>query len=300
MLSYKNRNTFLQGLHPLTVTLIIITYLILFLKFKNPLYFVCVLASLLTIAYLDGCLKEVMGYAKIMMPFAVGIMILNPLLVHNGDTILYQGYLNIPVLGKIIITKEAILYGVFNGLRMVSITALFGFGNLIVHPDRTFGYFAKYIKRSSLLMSMTIRLFPTMMKSYENILEIEKLRCNSILKDGMKNKIKGSGNIANILFLSSLEDSEDMAESMYSRGYGVLNKRSYYFREKYTIWDFVIIVISVGVLIYMYYFTFSGFNEFNFYNKVDNVLLKTSREGIILCGGTYLIALINWWWKIWK
>ncbi|GAA0115408.1 energy-coupling factor transporter transmembrane component T [Clostridium senegalense] len=300
MLTYRNRNSFLQKIHPLTSVFLIATYIIVALKLSNPVYLALIFFSVLLLAYIDNSLKSVLNYGKMIIPFAVMIIILNPILVHNGQTILYQGTFNFPVLGPIIITKEAILFGILNGFRIITITIIFGFGNLVIHPDRAFGFFSKIFKKSALLMSMTIRLFPTMMKSYENISEIEKLRGNELSTKDMKKSIKNSGNIVNILFLSSLEDSQDMAESMYSRGYGALKKRSTYFAERYTAWDFTLIFICISILVYLEFITFKGFNSFNFYPKVDGVIEKTTRVGLILCVMTFIPAFINWGWKNWK
>lgn len=290
----------MQKIHPLTSVFLIATYIIVALKLSNPVYLALIFFSVLLLAYIDNSLKSVLNYGKMIIPFAVMIIILNPILVHNGQTILYQGTFNFPVLGPIIITKEAILFGILNGFRIITITIIFGFGNLVIHPDRAFGFFSKIFKKSALLMSMTIRLFPTMMKSYENISEIEKLRGNELSTKDMKKSIKNSGNIVNILFLSSLEDSQDMAESMYSRGYGALKKRSTYFAEIYTAWDFTLIFICISILVYLEFITFKGFNSFNFYPKVDGVIEKTTRVGLILCVMTFIPAFINWGWKNWK
>ncbi|WP_082761106.1 MULTISPECIES: energy-coupling factor transporter transmembrane component T [Clostridium] len=290
----------MQKIHPLTSVFLIATYIIVALKLSNPVYLALIFFSVLLLAYIDNSLKSVLNYGKMIIPFAVMIIILNPILVHNGQTILYQGTFNFPVLGPIIITKEAILFGILNGFRIITITIIFGFGNLVIHPDRAFGFFSKIFKKSALLMSMTIRLFPTMMKSYENISEIEKLRGNELSTKDMKKSIKNSGNIVNILFLSSLEDSQDMAESMYSRGYGALKKRSTYFAERYTAWDFTLIFICISILVYLEFITFKGFNSFNFYPKVDGVIEKTTRVGLILCVMTFIPAFINWGWKNWK
>ncbi|GAA0124476.1 energy-coupling factor transporter transmembrane component T [Clostridium sp. CTA-19] len=300
MLTYRNRNSFLQKIHPLTSVFLIATYIIVALKLSNPVYLALIFFSVLLLAYIDNSLKSVLNYGKMIIPFAVMIIILNPILVHNGQTILYQGTFNFPVLGPMIITKEAILFGILNGFRIITITIIFGFGNLVIHPDRAFGFFSKIFKKSALLMSMTIRLFPTMMKSYENISEIEKLRGNELSTKDMKKSIKNSGNIVNILFLSSLEDSQDMAESMYSRGYGALKKRSTYFAERYTAWDFTLIFICISILVYLEFITFKGFNSFNFYPKVDGVIEKTTKVGLILCVMTFIPAFINWGWKNWK
>lgn len=299
MLIYKERNTFLQGLHPFTAVFLLLEYLIVFLLIKNPVYLFVILLTLLFLAAIDGCLFELLKYGKIIFPFAILLMIINPLIVHDGNTVLYQGHFNIPVLGSLRITLEALIFGIFNGIRIICITIVLGFGNLVIHPDKSFGFFSKYLKKSALLMSMTIRFFPTMMKSYTNIKEIEKLRGNTLANKSFIEKIKSQGNIVNILFASSLEDSSDMAESMYSRGYGI-GKRSSYFNLKMSLYDFVLIFITGAEVFYTYLFISWGLNNIKFYPAVDNFLTNINIKGIILVMFFFGPLIINWWWKHWK
>lgn len=298
MLVYKERNTFFQRLHPLSALSIFLIYVIAFITINNPIYVLLILISLIILSLADGCLVELLNYGRLMLPFALLIMILNPLIVKNGDTVLLQGSFDFPVVGPMRITYEAVAYGLFSGLRVICITLIFGFGNMTIHPDRAFGYFSKYLKKSALLMSMTIRLFPNIMKSYTNIIDVERLRENNVFNKnaGLKKRIKGYTNIVNILFLSSLEDSGDMAESMYSRGYGI-GKRSTYFRENLIKIDIMMIMQSIIIFLYIRYFKYVGLNSMKFYNKVDNPFKLLSIHGTIICFMFFIPAVTNWWWK---
>lgn len=299
-LIYKNRNTFLQKLYPITPIILIVLYITAFMMINNIIYLILILISLLILSESDGCLKECLNYGKIILPFAILLMIINPLVVRDGDTLLYMGKIQFPVVGAIRITKEAILYGVLEGFRIVAVTITFGFGNLIIHPDRAFSFLSKYLKKSSLLMSMTVRMFPTILKSHHDIVEIEKLRGNSrYLGKNVKKSVKNTGNIVNILFLSSLENSADMAESMYARGYGI-GKRSSYFYEKVSLWDVMMILCNVAVFVYMIILNKHGLLFMRFYPKVDNPISLLTYQGYILCALFFIPSILNWWWKLWK
>lgn len=300
MLIYKKRNTFLQGFHPLTSVLLLTLYLAIFIVMENPIYLSIIMISILLLSYEDGSLKDLLDYGKLMLPFVLLIILLNPLLVKNGDTLIYQGKINYPLLGPTRITLEAILYGVLNGIRIICITFVFGFGNLIIHPDRAFAFFSRFLKNSSLLMSMTIRLFPTMMKSYTNIKDVERLRGNLFFHKNLKKTLISHGNIVNILFLSSMEDSSDMAEAMYSRGYGANKKRSSYFKEKFKIEDMIMILIIVIGFIYLIFLKSKGYNKLNFYPIVDNPIEQLTVHGGVFCIILFIPFLLNWGWKTWK
>lgn len=299
MIIYSKRDTFLQRLHPLTGVLLIISYLMAAILLKNPIYLAVILFSIITSAYIDGCLVDVFSYIKFVAPIAVLIIVFNPLVSHNGVTILHKGQMNLPVFGTMTITLEALLYGIYMSIIMTIVTIIFGFGNMVLHPDRTFGYFAKYLKKSSLLMSMTIKLFPSLMNSYKNIVEIEKLRGNSLYNKNFFEKIKGQGNVVNILFMSSLEDSVDVAESMYSRGFGI-GKRSTYFREKIRVFDLIVIFIVIIQIVGLICFNNSGLNNMGFYPRCDNPLSILSVYGMMLCLVFFMPSIINLGWNIWR
>ncbi|MFX0547704.1 energy-coupling factor transporter transmembrane component T [Hathewaya histolytica] len=300
MLTYKNRNSYLQGLHPLSGVMLLLLYLITFIVMDNPLYIILIMNSILFLSYIDGSFKELFRYIKLIIPFALLIIIINPILVKNGETVIYEGTINYPIFGTLRITVEAILFGCLNGLRIICITLVFGFFNLVIHPDRAFAFFSKYLKNSALLMSMTIRLFPSMIKSFNSIKEVEKLRGNKLVYDNIKKTLISQGNIVNILFLSSMEDASDMAEAMYSRGYGASKKRSSYFKEKFKKDDLLIISLCLIGLINLFLLKVKGYTDLEFYPKVQNPIESLNVYGYIFCAILFSPFFINWRWKTWK
>jgi energy-coupling factor transport system permease protein len=244
-------------------------------------------------------LKDIFTYLKFIIPVVILVMILNPLMSHNGVTILFNSHVSVPIFGVFTISLEAVLYGLQMGVVLGVVTVILGFGNMILHPDRTFGFFAKYLKKSALLMSMTIRFFPSLMNNYKNIIEVEKLRGNLIDDKNFVKRIRNQGSVANILFMSSLEDAVDISESMYSRGFGI-GKRSTYFRERFRKVDILLISFSIIELVYLFYFNQKGFNYMNFYPHCDNPVAILTMQGVIISMMFFIPFFINWGWNIWR
>jgi energy-coupling factor transport system permease protein len=295
MLIYKKRNTMLQQLHPLAGVLTIIIYTMGALLINNPIYLLLLIIAVILLAFVDGSIDDVLLYIKMIIPIAIVIVLFNTIFNHNGNTAIIH-LRNIPIIGSIRITLEALVYGIYQGIKLIGVTLIFGFGNLILHPDRTFSFFSKYMGNSALLMNMTLRLFPTILKSFYNILEVERLRGNRLHERSIGKSIKNYSNVLNILFQSSLEDAGDMAESMYSRGYG-LGKRSVYFNEKPKIIDGIVIFMCIGSIVALILFQVSGYNTMEFYPTISNPLSYISVFGFFLCSLFYIPILINWGWK---
>ena len=298
MLVYRKRDTFLQQLHPLTGLLLVIIYTAGVLIIKNPLYVLLIIFSVIALSLVDGSFAEIKGYLRIILPITFIIVLFNILFNHNGSTVIFQ-INSIPLLGSLRITLESFFYGITQSIKLIGITLIFGFGNLILHPDRTFSFFSKYIGNSALLMNLTLRLFPAILKSLNNIIEIERLRGNKLFEKSLKKSIKNQSNVLNILFQSCLEDAADMAESMYSRGYG-LGKRSIYFYEKFSAFDKLFNIIFVFIFLVFLFVQCKGYNQMEFYPLFTNPFISVAAIGILFCSLFYLPVIINWGWKAWK
>jgi energy-coupling factor transport system permease protein len=298
MLVYRKRDTFLQQLHPFTGLLLVIIYTAGVLIIENPLYVLIILFSVIALSLIDGSFVEIKGYLRMILPITFLIIFFNTLFNHNGSTVIFE-IKSIPLIGNLRITLEAFFYGITQSIKLIGITLIFGFGNLILHPDRTFSFFSKYIGNSALLMNMTLRLFPSIMKSFNNIIEIEKLRGNKMFEKNLKKTIKNQSNVLNILFQSCLEDAADMAESMYSRGYG-LGKRSVYFFEKFSAFDKLFNIIFVLIILFFSFVQYKGYNQMEFYPVFTNPFTNAAPIGVLFCSLFYMPVIINWGWKAWK
>jgi len=158
MIIYKNRNTYLQKLHPLTGVLLVVLYIIVILLLNNPIYIMIAIGAVFILSIADGCTNDIFKYTKFIIPASIFIILLNPLLNHNGNTIIFRTNFEISQF-NIIITMEALFYGLIMAMRLIGITAVFALSNLVLHPDRTFSFFSKFMGNSAFLMSMTLRLF---------------------------------------------------------------------------------------------------------------------------------------------
>ena len=89
-----------------------------------------------------------MRIALFALPFALLWALLNPLLVRDGLTV-FARLGEVPVLGYLDLTVEALIYGLRQGLRfLVSITA-FGLLSVAVDPDGLLRIFRRFSFRSA-------------------------------------------------------------------------------------------------------------------------------------------------------
>jgi len=96
--------------------------------------------------------------------------------------------------------------------------------------------------------------------------------------------------------MTCLEDSADMAESMYSRGYGT-GKRSSYFSETFSQDDCLLLLITIILFIAFGILQIKGFNNFVFYPQIDNIIKTLSFQGVFTTSLLYIPAIANWGWN---
>jgi energy-coupling factor transport system permease protein len=161
------------------------------------------------------------------------------------------------------VTLESVVYGLVFALRLVALLITFNAFNLVVNPEKFAYLFSRVAEQSSFVVTLGLRLIPTLLRRLSEISDIRKSERRGIPgsteKRGVKTKIKDAMNITSALVTWSLEDAVITAQSMRSRGYGVKlrqkNGRTFYFPYKFRKKD--ALFISCNII-------FSGLFVFSF------------------------------------
>ncbi|GAB6181812.1 energy-coupling factor transporter transmembrane component T [Desulfotomaculum defluvii] len=245
-LMYKEKGLFLQSLHPAASLLYLGTLFLLALCFSNPLYQVgLLLVLLLAICSVDG-LEIWEKYLKLSLFLAIPIVLINTLMGQNGKTIIWLGP-SVPVVGQLTVSMEALYYSASMSIRLIEIVSVFCLFNLMVHPDKAMSLFSRFTGKSALVINMSTRLFPIMVREFERIKNVQRMRGVNFNKGNFIERINKYTSVVNILLLSSLENSMEMAESMQARGFGS-GPRSCYVRNLLRPRDFICLISCVFAL----------------------------------------------------
>ena len=296
-LFYQEKGLFLQSLHPLAAVTYLGTLLVLSLAFNNPLYLCGILlVVLLTIWTADGW-EAWENYLKISLPMILLIILINPLMIRAGKTVLWYGP-QVPILGRLTISLEAIYYGAAMSVRLLDIISLFCLYNLIVHPDKALNLFSRIAGKSTLVISLTTRLFPAMVRELENIRGVQQLRGIDFKQGTVKEKVKKYSSLISILLMSSLEDSQEIAESMQARAFGS-GPRSRYSRNLLRPRDILCLSgssLALGVSIWG---VLHGFGSYTFYPQMDYLINGTGTVAVLVAVLLSLSvpAMLSWGWR---
>lgn len=297
MLAYREKNNLIHKLHPITSVAYIAVILLLSLIFSHPVYLLGLLLAVGTVIVASGNLREWKPYLLVSLGMIMVIMFVNAVVVQAGSTVLLYGP-RVPVLGKIKITMEAICFGAGMGARLLVIISAFCFYTYTIHPDKVLKLCSRFGSKSVLAITLSTRLFPLMIRDVRRITEVQRCRGLNLDRGSRWQRVKNRLPIINVLLLSSLERSIQLAESMQARGYGS-GKRTYYSRDLWRPRDYLILYAVTFSLITGIWAALNGWSGYNYYPRLERLNLAELKPAIFVALFLTVPAVLSWGWEKW-
>lgn len=296
-LFYQEKGTFLQSLHPAVSLTYIAVLLLTALVFDHPFYLVGILLATWLAIRAAGGLTAWESYLKVALWMALLVMLINPLVNHNGSSVIWYGPA-LPLFGRFTVTMEAVAFGAAMGIRLVALVSIFCLFNQIIHPDRFFSLLARFAGKSALVLSLTTRLLPVMALAMGRISEAQQLRGVDFNKGSLTQRLKKSTDLLNILLVTSLEDSLQVAEAMHARAFGS-GPRTRYRQDLFRPRDGICLSGCFLALATSFYCLLSGAAVYEFFPALS--ALYASRTTLPALALLLLLlslpALLNWGWN---
>ncbi|WP_139380245.1 energy-coupling factor transporter transmembrane component T [Maledivibacter halophilus] len=242
--------------------------------------------------------KRLLDTLKITGYTAFFIIIVNPLVSKGGSLIIYKG-IDLPVIGEIVITVEAIAFGAVMAIKLISIGMVFVLYSIINNPDDSFSFFSKYAHRLTLTLSMTTNIIHRLKLEVLRVKEVMILRGANFKGKKFIKKIKSYYPILKVILISSLEGSLNRAEALYSKGYGK-RKRTMYSELRITGIDFIINTLNIIFIGIFIYGVSSQKAIYNFYPRLGKLNIEDILYLIILTAPILLILIIMGRYRNWK
>ncbi len=297
MLTYQYKDNLIFKLHPFTQMTFIGIVFVLSLIFSHPIYLLGLLVSVWVVIAAAGNLAEWKGYMRFSIIMVVVIVVINTLFSRAGTTIIYSGPV-IPLIGPLEISLEAVAYGLGMSVRLLVIISVFCLYTYAVNPDKALRLFSRLGGKSVLAITLSVRLFPLMMKDFHRISDIQRCRGVKLTTGSWWERARNSIPIISIMLLSSLERSLQLAESMYARAYGS-GPRSYYNKDLWRPRDYLILIVTAVALAVGIWSAVVGWSAFSYYPVLEHL----NPPELIGAGLTVLTllapAILNWGWMKW-
>ena len=276
-----------ESYHPLINVIYFTGILVLLLFCDNPV--ILALWILFSILFLS-CHRKKTEICKIITGILIlicGMACINPMISHNGVTILFFIY------GKAV-TLESAIYGGYIGLLLSSMMLWGSCLNQVISSDKFIYVSGRVMPHLALVISMSMRFIPLFKRKASEIYAYQKINMKKNRPSYMDKLLLGMKTFS-IVMTWSFENALDTADSMKSRGYGI-RKRTSYSIYRFSLRDavFLSVFLTAGILI-LALWKDSGMNV-TFYpvfrwpeRNIRNILIYC------LCGGA---AGIPWIFEI--
>ncbi len=296
-LADKQREVFLQSFHTLISLFYISVLFVSSMISDHPLF----IGGIFLLAFLTLAEAGALDKGEKLLQFGISltllIMIVNPLVIHAGETILWMSP-ELPLLGRMEVCLEAICYGAAMGMRLMTLLLIFCLYHEMINPDRLLGHMARLTYQSGLMLAMATRLFPVVVHNLANAREVQELRGVNFNAGHLPARVKKYAWIFRAVLVSTLEGSLQTAEAMQSRAFGS-GPRSCYSRDSWRPRDLICLLTSCLALLILVIAKIKGYCDFNYYPRLgtlgENPALMIWLGLILIClAGP---ALLSWGWK---
>jgi len=141
------------------------------------------------------------------------IVAVNAIVSQRGETILLRGF-DLPVLGQVDVSAEALAEGGVLALRIIVALIIFAVWSACVDPDRVLRAIRPFAARSALTATLITRMVPLAASDASRLGDAGRLR-------GPAAAPLGRAALARRLIAGSLDRSVDVAATLELRGYGL-------------------------------------------------------------------------------
>lgn len=216
---------------------------VLLMVFLHPIFLLTAILLLAMVNLLHGNKEKLKKSFPYFIFMGLMVIVLNPIFVRKGATILFY-FRNNPV------TLEAIVYGMVMAFMLISILVLFLSFNHVINSRKFMFLFSKVWPQLALLLMLTIRFVPLFIRRWRELYEVQKVRNHSISQGSIRMRASAGMLYMQKLLTWSLEEALQSAESMKARGFGLSKKRTAYqaFQMTRRDWGMVMLLSLLTVI----------------------------------------------------
>jgi energy-coupling factor transport system permease protein len=188
--------------------------------FDNPIVVLASIGAATAAALAAKVGHELAHAARLALPLAALVALINPLVSQQGLTVLVDGPV-VPVMGNVDITLEAVVWGAVAGLRVLAVFAAFALYSACVDPDDVLRLFGRVAPRSALTASLATRTVPVLGRDAARMAEAYSLRATSRGERprGRRESLHRAARLTRALGAGALERSIELASALEVRGY---------------------------------------------------------------------------------
>jgi energy-coupling factor transport system permease protein len=180
----------------------------------HPLVLAAVTLAAILAGVLAGVGREIARAAWFAIPFALVVALINPLVSREGLTVIAR-LGELPVLGRLDITLEALAYGGVLGLRFAAVIPAAALYTAAVDPDDVLRLVRRVSFRSALTATLATRLVPVLARDGRRLADAQRCRPGAPPSRAALLRAVAGG---------ALDRAVDVAAALELRGYGAARR----------------------------------------------------------------------------
>lgn len=145
-----------------------------------------------------------------------GMALMNPLISHNGVTVLF-------VMNHNPVTLEALAYGIAAGGMIVTVLYWFRSFTAVMTSDKLLYIFGSLSPKLALVLSMALRYVPLFVAQAHRVSQSQRA-LGLYKEDNLIDRVRGGMRVFSVMVTWTLENGIITADSMTARGYGTTRR----------------------------------------------------------------------------
>ena len=180
--------------------------------FDHPLILLATIAAVGIAGTGAGVGRELWRAARLGLPLALLVVLVNPLVSQQGETLLVRGYV---VLGRPLdITLEALAYGGIAAMRVLALVLAGALFTAVVDPDELLRLLRRLSFRSVLTAALAARLVPVLVRDATRMSDAARCRARAPRR----------GAVAKAAVRGALDRSVDLAAALEVGGFATARR----------------------------------------------------------------------------
>lgn len=210
-IAYAPRGGPLAAASAIAATAYLGSFALVAFTFSNPIVLAGAGAAVVVAGLLGSAREALVAAARWGLVLAVLVIVVNALVSQRGDTILLRGG-ELPLVGRVDVSAEALVEGAVLGARIVIVLCAFAVHSACVDPDRLLRLVRPFARHSALTATLITRLVPLAAADHARLRDAQALRGPGAVS-------VGRAALARRLVAGSLDRAVDVAATLELRGY---------------------------------------------------------------------------------
>jgi energy-coupling factor transport system permease protein len=243
----------------------------------NPVITLATALAAFAVAWACGVGREVAGSLRVSVPLSLVLVVINVLVVRRGLTV-FARLGEIPPVGQVDVTVEALVAGGLVALHVIAVMAWASVFARCVNPDGLLHAFRRLSFRSALSATLATRLIPVLSRDAERFAEAQ--RCRPVAAGNARVAV------ARAVATGAMDRALDVAATLEVRGYAVAGRppRRRTARSRH---DLALLAAAAGLVA----ITIVALAAGPLYDPYDRLRLPATGGSLLLAAAVLIVSL---------